>query len=196
GHEGKLTTRTLVADGKPLASGSRDTTALLWDMTKYLADARPQAAKVDAAARWDDLAGTDAVRAFDAICSFATAPSESTAFLKERARPAVPADAEKVERLIADLDSSRFAERKKASGELEKLGESAIPLLRKALEGDPSPEARKRIEELLKKTDSVAPRGELLRSLRVVEALETIATPEAKAILQSLAKGTAEATLT
>jgi hypothetical protein len=196
GHQAQVTSLTFSSDGKTLASGSRDTTALLWDMTKFLEAAKPQPAKVDAATRWTDLLGTDAARAFDAICSFATTPAESIAFLKERARPAAPSDAEKVERLIAELDSPRFAERKNASGELEKLGESAIPLLRKALEGDPTPEARKRIEELLKKTDSIAPRGELLRSLRVVEVLESIATPEAKAILQTLAKGTAEATLT
>jgi hypothetical protein len=69
-------------------------------------------------------------------------------------------------------------------------------LLRKALEADPTAEARKRIEELLRKTDSGAPRGELLRSLRVVELLETIGTPEAKSVLKALEKGTPDASLT
>jgi WD40 repeat protein len=196
GHQADVNTLAFSADGKVLASGSRDTTVLLWDMAKYLAAAKPQAAKLDPASRWNDLVGTDAARAFDALCSFAAAPETTTAFLKDHIRPAAPADADKVERLIADLDSPRFAERKQAAVELEKIGESAIPLLRKALEAEPTAEARKRMEELLKKTDSGAPRGELLRSLRVVEVLETISTPEAKSVLQALAKGTADASLT
>jgi WD40 repeat protein len=196
GHQADVNVLAFSADGKSLASGSRDTTVLLWDMTKLAAGAKQPAAKLDAAARWSDLLGTDATRAFDAICAFAAAPGESVAFVKDRVRPAAPADAEKVERLIAALDSPRFAERKKASTDLEQIGESAIPLLRKALEADPTPEARKRIEELLKKTDSRAPRGELLRFLRVVEVLETIGSAEAKAALQALAKGTTDASLT
>jgi WD40 repeat protein len=196
GHQADVSTLAFSTDGKTLASGSRDTTVLVWDMTKFPTAAKPQAAKADVAARWNDLLGTDAVRAFDAICSWAAAPTETAAFLKDHIRPAAPADAEKVERLIADLDSPRFAERKQAAVDLEKIGESTIPLLRKALEADPTAEARKRIEELLKKTDSGAPRGELLRSLRVVEVLETIGTPEAKSILQTLAKGTPDASLT
>jgi WD40 repeat protein len=196
GHQAEVNTLAFSADGKTLASGSRDTTVLLWDMTKFAMGNQPQAAKLDAAARWNDLLTTDAARAFDAICAFAAAPGESVVFLKDRAHPAAAADAQKVDRLLAALDSPRFAERKQASVELEQIGEAAIPLLRKALEGDPTPEARKRIEELLRKTDSGAPRGELLRSLRVVEVLECIGTPDAKSVLKALAKGTPDASLT
>src|SRR5262249_42377084 len=86
--------------------------------------------------------------------------------------------------------------RERASGELEKMGEPGGPALRKALEGEPSTEARRRIEEVLKKTDNIAPRGELLRSLRAIGVLELIGTAEAKAGVQDLAKGAAGAGVT
>jgi hypothetical protein len=53
-----------------------------------------------------------------------------------------------IARWIADLDSEKFATREKATHELEKLGEAAQPALRKAIEGHPNPEARKRLERL------------------------------------------------
>jgi len=58
------------------------------------------------------------------------------------------ADSQLITRWIADLDSGQFAVREKATRELEKLGESARPALRKALEDHPKPEARKRLERL------------------------------------------------
>jgi hypothetical protein len=53
-----------------------------------------------------------------------------------------------IARWVADLDSNQFATREKATHELEKLGEAAQPALRKALEDNPKPEARKRLERL------------------------------------------------
>jgi WD40 repeat protein len=196
GHQAQVSTLTFAPDGKTLASGSRDTTVLLWDVTGFAAKVKLPAVKDEPKARWDDLIGTDAARAFDAVCELSAAPAQVVPFLKERLRPAGPVDAEKVKRLVADLDSEQFSVRRKANNELEKLGESATPLLRQALEGDPSAEARRRIEDVLKKTDSIVPAGELLRSLRAIEVLETIGTPEAKAVLQDLAKGTAGASVT
>src|SRR5207244_1267145 len=63
-----------------------------------------------------------------------------------KARRTVAADPQKMARWIAELDSDQFAVREKATRELEKLGESAQPALRQALEDQPKPEARKRLE--------------------------------------------------
>ena len=61
---------------------------------------------------------------------------------------------------------------------------------------DDSFEVRKRIEDVLKKTDSAMPRGEALRTLRAIETLELLGTPEAKAVLQTLANGMPQASVT
>ena len=116
---------------------------------------------------------------------------------RERLQPAVAValDAKKLAQWLADLDSDAFDTRKKAEAEIEKLGEPARPTLEKVLASQPSVEVRRTAERLLAKlnpTGSPAQR----RMLRAVEVLEHIATPEARAVLESLAKGAPEALLT
>jgi WD40 repeat protein len=189
GHRADVTALAFAGEGKTLASGSGDTTILIWDVASLTASAKLQAGELNADARWNDLSADDASKAFDAICAFAAARGRAVPFLKERLRPAA-IGTEKIQSLIADLDNEQFAVRRRASNELEQIGESAAPALRKTLEDGPSAEVRRRATELLDKIGGTAPRGELLRSLRAIEALERIGTPEAKAVLQSLAKGT------
>jgi hypothetical protein len=66
-----------------------------------------------------------------------------------RPRPAAPADARQVQRWIAELDSDDFKKREQAVRELEKEGPAAEATLRKALAARPTPEARKRLSDLL-----------------------------------------------
>ena len=67
-------------------------------------------------------------------------------------------------RLIADLDSDVFDVREKAAKEW-KLGAAAEPALRKALEGRPSAEVRRRVEGLLQEEKpDVYPLGVATRS--------------------------------
>jgi hypothetical protein len=61
------------------------------------------------------------------------------------------AQQKQVDRLLADLDSDRFAVRQQAEAELEKMGWMVEPALCKALESKPSLEMRRRIETVLAK---------------------------------------------
>ena len=54
----------------------------------------------------------------------------------------------------------------------------------------------RRIEELLKKIEDGAVSGERLREVRALEVLEGLGTPEARKLLEELAKGAADAALT
>jgi hypothetical protein len=127
----------------------------------------------------------------------AVSPRASLPFLAERLRPAGWLDAarrKQVERRLADLDDEAFAVRQKAETELEKMGDVIEPALRKALERKPSLEARRRIEKLLEKITAVS--GERLRTLRALEALEQMNTPEARRLIDALATGEPSAWLT
>ena len=128
------------------------------------------------------------------IWALAGSMKHSAAWLGERLQPIALADAKRTAKLIAELDSNRFAVRDRAARDLEKLGEAAVPALREAVAGNPSVEMRQRIEALARRADSLS--ADRLRSLRSVEALEYSGTSDARAILEKLAGGLAEARLT
>jgi hypothetical protein len=117
-------------------------------------------------------------------------------FLRERLRPVPVPDRESIVRLEKDLDSDQFPVRQKAVQELERLEEAARPALRETLAGKPSPEVRRRAEELLDRLDGPVPPPGQLRLLRVVEVLEQIDAGEAREVLRELARGDPEARLT
>ncbi len=198
GHQGSIRAMLFSADGRRLISGSADMTALVWDLTGRLsATTKPlSAAELDAG--WTDLAGQDAETADRAIRRLAAAPADALPYLATKLQPAIRADPKRVDELIRDLDSDRFAERERASRELEKLGETATALCRKALADDLTAEARQRIEAFLKKQEQerLTPSPQRLRIVRALEALEFAGTPEARQLLEKLAGGVAEAIIT
>src|SRR5262249_41050344 len=139
-------------------------------------------------AAWASLAA-DPAEAYRAVSVLAAAPRQAVPFLSEHLKPVAPESTEKIRRLIADLDSSRFAVRQTAGAELERMGEDALPLLKRALIAGPSLETRRRLEDLIVRLPWRAATGEELRGLRAIEAMEGMATPEALALLKRLAKG-------
>lgn len=72
----------------------------------------------------------------------------------------------KIAGLIERLGSDSFAEREKASKDLEEVGIAALAALRKAAKSD-DPERRKRANDLLKKIEVVAEREEALKPKRL-----------------------------
>jgi WD40 repeat protein len=147
-------------------------------------------------ALWSDLADADAVKAYRSVWALTKMPKETTAYVGERLKPTAAPDAQKVERLVTDLNSDRFAVRDKANQELARLGGLVEPALRKALEANPSLETRQRIEKLLRGLLGPITLPETLRAVRAVETLELIGTGEAKALLAQYAAGAPLARLT
>src|SRR5262249_41404761 len=158
-------------DGNRLISGSFDTTALVWDVSDLMPRVQPPEKEVSAEEwneLWSRLGDDDASRAYVAIQAVRASPKQAVSSIDKRLKAATAADSKAITNLIAERDSDEFAVRKKAGKELEKLGERAAPALRKALEGEPTPEARKRLEDVLAKITDKPPAGEALRSLRAV----------------------------
>jgi hypothetical protein len=193
GHEAPVQALAFTPDGKALVSGAADSTALVWDVARLTAAARPAAAALTAKQRdqlWADLAGEDAGRAFLAMTTLWETPKEATALLAERLKPVPAVDAEQMRRRLAGLEDDSFDVRQGAAAELERLGELARPALEDALKKRPSADLRRRVEDLLSRLrPSATLPAEELRCLRAVEVLEGIGTPEAKKVLRELAKG-------
>jgi len=199
GHQGRLWCLAFSPSGRRLVAGGEDGTALVWDLSDRMIVGRPQAVSIcgrSLLTLWFDLAGEDAARAHQAMIRLVGAPKRALSFLQGNLRPIAAAPPERLGRLLADLDSPRFAVRQQATQELEKLEELAEPVLRQTLAGRPPLEVRRRVERLLAKLQGKVPTADRLRGLRSIEVLEHIGTPDARRLLQTLATGAPEARLT
>jgi hypothetical protein len=186
GHRANLASLAFSHDGQLLVSGSMDTTALVWDVYGSTGKA-PRELTVDS------LANSDAKQAHAAVSSFIQQPDRCVPLLREKLSPAVAPKAERVKELWANLDHEDFEVRTQAARSLSEMGDLAAPLLKELLAGKPSAEQRRQAESLLKTLDEQNPTSPVvLRSLRGIEVLEVIGTPEARAVLGALAKGAVE----
>jgi WD40 repeat protein len=201
GHHGSITALAFSPDSRRLITGSSDTTLLVWDvgtLKPVPAAAIAELQGGDLETCWGDLLSSDGEKAYDAILKLAGSSRLAVPYLAKRIKPAAPADANKLKKLIGELDSDDFSERANATEELEKLGELAVPALQKVLTGQPTPtlEFRRRAEPMIARLIGGVLNGEQVRLVRAIEALEKSGTPAARHLLESLAKGAPGALVT
>ncbi len=196
GHTAGINHLIFTKGGRTLVSAGDDGTGLVWDVATF----SPVVSNVSLSADrleslWRDLGG-EAGKAFAAAGELRSS-KEALAWLRDHLKPGNAPEQKQLDKWIADLDDEEFDVRKKAALELSKLGELAVPTLRKVRDGKPSPEVLRQIEELLgKMKPDQAATAEDLRVVRGVEILERMGTPEARRILEALAKGPSGARLT
>jgi WD40 repeat protein len=185
GHGAEVEALAISPDGRVLASGSADTSILLWDLTDRFAEgARQRLTPRRLDDLWADLGGEDAWKARLAVWALARSPKESVPFLIGRVG-ARKADPKRIDKLIADLDDDDSDVRVRATRELQSLGWSAAPAMRKALKTTESAEVKLRLLVSLGLLDSEEGR---LRRLRGLVALEYAGTPEAREALKAVEK--------
>jgi WD40 repeat protein len=190
-HGASVSSLAFSADGRLLVSGSRDATVLVWDLTDRWREGRPPVADPSPKTLdelWRALGDTDHVEVHRTIAALVVAARKDPAIVLERVRTLFVADREQIRRLIGDLDDEEFAVRERAARELEKLEDVAEPALRKALAGNPSAEARRQLEQLLRKLETPEFSARQLRLLRSIDVLERVGTPEARRALKVIAE--------
>jgi WD40 repeat protein len=198
GHRGEVNSLTFSPDGRTLVTGSFDRSVIFWDVTGRRRDGRWATAELsppELEAEWSALRGEDAARAHQAVWTLAADPKHALPLLKEQLRPVPAADEKQVARLIAALDDDDFDVREKATQELTKLP-GAEPALRKALAGTPTAEVRQRAQHALEARQEAESSPEWVATLRALEVLEQLGTPEARQWLRALAEGEPNARLT
>ncbi len=136
--------------------------------------------------------GLGATAKLEALWENAARP-DAVPFLNDRLRELAASDAfdsdpKRVAKLLADLDSEDFETRDKAGKALKSLGKLAEPALRKAVDGNPSAELKRQLEEMLAEIGRGTQSAEVLRVGRTLEALEWIGTPEARKAVEAAAK--------
>lgn len=181
------------ADGWRLATGSDDSTVLIWD-TMGTKDEVIQRLREDLDSCWLRLGSQGAGEAYRAIRALASVPDKAAPFL-DRCLQGTNEKTRAITKLIADLASPRFAVREKATKDLIWHAQAARAQLETALEGKLELDARRRIEGILARLPKES-LPQLVRDLRALEALERMGTPAARAVLKRLAAGQAEARLT
>jgi WD40 repeat protein len=189
GGEQVVTSLAFSPDGAWLAGGLRNGTALVWGVPT--APQRRPAAALSARRLeqlWAELAADNPVKAHAAQWALAATPAQTVALLRKQLRPVVAVPPKELARLLADLDSERFAVREAAFGKLRTLGPQAEPALRRALEGQPTAELRRRVKALLAQP-GLAHSAETALRLRAIGVLEAIGSREARRVLQTLTWG-------
>ncbi|HYT87319.1 MAG TPA: WD40 repeat domain-containing protein, partial [Gemmataceae bacterium] len=200
GHQQWVSSVAFSPDGRLLVSASGDSTLLVWKVAA-VEEPNPKGwTQPELESLWTRLLDDNAAAAYPAIWRLGQGNKEVVAFLKGRLRPVSGETLEeRARRLIADLDDKKFVVRERSLAELKGLGNEAAAVLREALMGNPPLEARRRIEQLLMGIEQLPRRGpgvlsgERLRTLRALQVLERIGTPEARAVMQILAEGRAAA---
>jgi WD40 repeat protein len=179
--------------GDIAATGHEDSAVLLWDLTpalRRLNEPPKDLSAVDFDQLWANLQDLNAPKAHAAIRELAAVPDMALKYLAERLRPVPKASQNQLRAFVADLDSSDFRVREEAAATLKRLREDAEQPLRRALEGNPSLEKRRRVEailEALERPPAVTP--EMRRTLRAVLVLERIGSRAARDLLARLAEG-------
>jgi WD40 repeat protein len=192
GHRGAVLSVAFSADGRRLISGGDDGTALVWDRPRLADPGRDTSASAeDLEARWKDLSAADAGEAFRAARGLYASPDRAVGLAGRRLKPAPVLDPATVARRIADLRSEDFSARERAGRELGAIGECVGPQLRKALEEERDPEARRRLDDLIGRLAE-----DERQAVRAVEVLEWVGTPDARRLLAGLAAGAPDARLT
>ena len=97
---------------------------------------------------WADLASADEATVTRAILGLGKNPQQTLTFLKDRLPP-VKGDPKRVAQWIADLDSSQFAVRQRATEELEYQGKYIQADLTKALAAGPALQTKQQLQQLL-----------------------------------------------
>jgi hypothetical protein len=187
GKQGFVRSLAFSGDCRLLASGGENGTILVWTVPE--GEDLPAMLKAEEAATlWQSLAAEEAARANRALAGLTAAPAQAVPLIKDRFRAAgKPPSAERLTRLIAELDDDSFKVRERAMRELTDAGPDAADALRAALAIDPSVEKKGRLEKLLARLGKGGD-PERLRCLRAIEVLERIGTAQAKDALRRLAE--------
>jgi hypothetical protein len=189
----RIRSLTFSSDAGSLFSVCGDGSVLVWDTREQVQKAREtvRVPEENLKTFWDDLEEYDTVKAYQVVAALIDSPKQAVPFFQESLRPLLEKEVPAVKKFLADLDSDDADKRKEAYTELKKRGTRMRCALVDTLEGKPSAQVRKSVTELLTRLEArkyvVTP--EAMREVRIVEVLEALATPEARALLEACAKG-------
>jgi hypothetical protein len=145
---------------------------------------------------WVGLAELDPATGYAAIATLTANPVKALPLLRAKLRPAPALPDADVDKVIARLDAEAFADREKATADLDRLGPNAVPRATTRIAGEVSAEVRGRLGRFLDRYVDAEPSPHHLRCVRGVAVVEAIGTDAARALLAEWAKGPKDDALT
>jgi WD40 repeat protein len=191
GHRGRRAALAFSPDGGILASGGEEGAIILWDVSGLRKSEPLQLFTFSPDSlekQWENLL-PEAEKRDDAARLLLGDPERTVPFLRDKLTQIVSEDCERLRKWIDELGADSYETREKASEELAKLGKIVEKDLRKALDGSPSPEAKRRIAELLEKAEasSLLP-GDYQRAHIAFFILSRFHTEASRKVIEELAK--------
>jgi hypothetical protein len=193
GHQGAVRAVVFTPDGKRLISFDGEGTKLTWSTSRIRQAAvvrPPTLTDAEMEDLWNDLAEADAFHAYRAAVCLGAEPARALALLRRHLEPVPAGDSKRIAGLIAELNNPNAGARRKAMGELRKLGEAAYGALAQLNDNRPA------VQMLLGRLESKVNTPQRLRAVKAIAILERIGSPEAKALVEKLAGGAAGVPLT
>lgn len=196
-HHDAVTSVAFSLDGMSIASASFDATVVIRRIVFFALSRTRTCSTSDLQQYWASLSSPNAFCAYRAMEVLSQHPGWTVSWCQRHLLPAQQPASTLVDRLIADLDHSRFAVRRRAYARLEGFGDLALSLFTKKLT-DPSltTEQRTSLRRLLHQDLQSLPTSHQMQQLRAVSILERIASPDARTLLRRIAQGTPHARLT
>jgi WD40 repeat protein len=182
-------------DGRLVSVG---TTMTIWSIGLQPVPARAgeRLTERELTGEWERLRDPDPAQSWPAMAKLAGAPEEAVAFLHKQVRAVPKLSEETLDRILRNLDAESFRDRAAAEAELDGLGLSAVPWAKAQVAKVESLEGKRRLQRFLARHEPADLPADVLRSLRSVEILETVATRAGRRLLRELVGGEPTARLT
>jgi hypothetical protein len=145
--------------------------------------------------QWTLLGDPSPIKAYGAMRRLLASPEVTLPFVKERLRPE-PDQTKKISVFIADLDSDDAEQRQRAEAGLLELGEAGAMQVQKAIRAGVPLEVDRRLKRVLEKLKDEGPGHRTRRMIWAIDLLEQLGTPEARALLEDLGKGSTSSWVT
>jgi WD40 repeat protein len=189
---GSVGLMALSPDGRMLATTAKSGKAVfLWKCASRQVTHKGAPLSVtgeELAELWTKLVSTDDASADAAWQKLGAAGDNAIPFLRERIRAFAGsgADRKRIDKLVKEIDSEKFATREHALADLIAAGEWALVPLQILLDGSPSSEAKTRANLILQKIAVQAPTAERLAIFEAIDLLENVRTAKAFDLLKEI----------
>jgi hypothetical protein len=147
-------------------------------------------------ALWKDLEAISGADVHRGIWGLVARSDTAVPYLETVLRPVPKIEDKMIFQWTKDLDHDDFQVREKATQELQKLGELIEPVLKKLVIDSKSAEVKVRAEVLLERSAKKLQSPERMQTVRALESLEYMGTPQALTFLRELAHGNPAAQVT